>query len=802
MIRVALKGLAARPARTVLTTLAIVLGVAMVSGAFTLTDTQRAAADSLSSAAYDGTDAVVAANTAFDIDGNDWMAKRPTVDEELLERVRAVPEVGVAVGDVSDEARILGRDGKPLGDGPYFGVGFDAGATGAAGTTPFRLDSGRWAAGPREVVIDAATAEDERYELGSQVGLTTGGETGRYTVVGIARFGAVKSLGTATAAVLDLRTAQERFGKDGAYDSILVAGRDGVPAADVRRAVAAAVGDSVQVQAAAAHDRFTLDGLKQFISIIQAVLLAFGFVAIFIGAFTIFNTLAITVAQRSREFGLLRMVGAGRRQVLGSVLLEALAIGLLASTLGLAAGLGIAKGIDAVFGSMDLALPEAGTVFQLRTVIVSMLVGTLVTVVAGLIPAWRATRVAPVEALRDATPGTGRERLPARAVRGLTSLLGRPAAALAGSAGVLARRNAMRHPGRTAVTASALMIGVALVTLVTVVAQGLRETTSGTLEDRIAATHVIIGADGWSPTDPAVASALASTPGVDAVTGIRQDVGLAFGDKEAVNSIDPGTVGGLFSFDFATGSDAALADLGRDGAIVDDGWATEHGLAAGDRFSVTSARGDRLDLVVRAIETSPILDPLGLGPITISQPAFEGAFEQNRNVLTLVSADADGGLERTVAGFPDADVLTRDAYIDGLTDDIDGLLAIFYVLLALAVIVSLFGIVNTLVLSMFERTRELGMLRAVGMSRRQVRRMIRHESIIIALLGAGLGIGAGLGLAAIVTTLLADEGLTFAIPVGSLVVLTVVAALAGVLAAVLPARRASRLDVLSALAYE
>jgi putative ABC transport system permease protein len=802
MRRVALRGLIARPVRTILTTLAIVLGVAMVSGAFTLTDTMRGAADSLSSSAYDGTDAVVSARTAFTVEATDWTAKRPTVDAKMLERVRAVPSVGVAVGDISDEAKIIARDGKPAGDGPYFGVGFDSRTPGAEKTTPFRLDEGRWATAPGEVVIDAATAESEDYGLGSSVKITTRGEAREYEVVGISRFGSVKSLGVATTAVFDLHAAQQMFHKQGRYDSILVAGRDGTAAADVRAAVGDAIGSAGEVHTAAAQDRFTLDGLKQFISIIQVVLIVFGLVAVLVGAFTIFNTLSITVAQRSREFGLLRMVGAGRRQVLGSVMLEALSIGLLASVIGIGVGFGIAAGLDAVLTSMQIDLPDAGLVFSARTVIVALLVGTLVTLAAGLLPAWRAMRVPPVAALRDAAPGSHKVRLPARAVRLMASIVGRPAERIGGSAGRLARRNAMRNPGRTAVTASALMIGVALVTLVTVIAQGLRDTTTGSMDRRIDATHVVTGADGWSPTDRAVARSLASTAGVDGVTAVRQDGALTFGDKETVNSIDPKTVSGLFTFDWADGSDAVLTSLGDDGAIVDEGWASEHKLGVGDKFSVTSAKGTELPLTVRAIEKSPVIDPIALGPITVSQAAFERTFESDRNMLTFMQASDGARIDSALAAFPDAKALTKGAYIDQLTGDIDSLLAIFYVLLALAVIVSLFGIVNTLVLSTFERTRELGMLRAVGMSRRQVRRMVRHESIITALIGAGMGIGAGLGLAAIVTSLLSDEGLTFAVPAGSLVVLVVVAVIAGVLAAILPARRASRLDPLSALAYE
>jgi putative ABC transport system permease protein len=802
MKKVAIKGLVARPVRTLLTTLAIVLGVAMVSGAFTLTDTMRGGADGLTHAAYDGTDAVVTTRTAFAVDSEDWATRKPTIAASALERVRSVPQVAAAVGDVSDEAKIIARDGKPAGDGPYFGVGFDSREKAAAETTPFRLDSGRWATGPGEVVIDASTASKEKYAVGSTVKITAAGKAQGYEVVGIARFGSVKSLGTATAAVFDLRTAQDIFGKQGRYDAVLAVGKDGASGAEVRKAVAAAVGPQAQVQTAAKQDRFGLDGLKMFIGIIKIVLIVFGLVAVLVGAFTIFNTLSITVAQRSREFGLLRMVGAGRRQVLGSVMLEALAIGVLASLIGLGAGFGIAKGLDAVFGLMQLDLPDAGLVFSARTVAVSLLVGTLVTLAAGFVPAWRATRVPPVAALRDAAPGSGKVSLPARAVRGLASIIGRPAERIGGTAGRLARRNAMRSPGRTAVTASAMMIGVALVTLVTVVAQGLRDTTSGSLERRVNATHVVTGADGWSPTDPAVARDLASAPGVQRVTSIRQDGALAFGGKEIVNSVDPKTVDGLFSFDWADGSDATLSRLGADQAIVDEGYASEKKLAVGDAFSITSPSGKRLALKVAAIEKSPVIDAISLGPITVSQAAFARAFESHTDYLTFVKADAGTSFASVFAAHPDAKAVTKAAYIDEMTKSIDQLLAIFYVLLALAVIVSLFGIVNTLVLSTFERTRELGMLRAVGMTRRQVRRMVRHESIITALIGAGMGIAAGLGLAAIVTSVFGDEGLSFAVPAGPLVVLVVVATIAGVLAAILPARRASRLDPLAALAYE
>jgi putative ABC transport system permease protein len=359
----------------------------------------------------------------------------------------------------------------------------------------------------------------------------------------------------------------------------------------------------------------------------------------------------------------------------------------------------------------------------------------------------------------------------------------------------------MRNPGRTAVTAMALVIGVMLVTAVTVVATGLKDSSVGSLDRRIQATNVVVGSDDWSPIDPKVERLAAHTLRVRAVASIRQDATLAFGQRELVNAIEPQPFSRLFAYDLTAGTAADVAGLGRDGALVDSGWAEEHHLRVGDRFAVTSVKGDKLGLTVRAIEDSPVLDVLSLGPITISEQAFEPAWDTRRNRFTLV----DGGgpaLAKALAAYPEVKVQTKAEFVTGQTQWIGQILAILWVLLALAVIVSLFGIVNTLVLSTFERMRELGTLRAVGMTRRQVRRMVRHESIITALIGAVIGIAAGLGLAGIAVAMLGKYGIVYAIPVGALIAVAVIAIVAGVAAAVLPARRASRVDVLSALAYE
>ena len=844
MTRVGLRGITTRRLRTVLTALAIVLGVAMVSGSYTLTDTMRGAADSLSSSAYDGTAAVVSAKTAFKADGD--FQVRPPIPDRTLEQVRAVPGVEKAVGSISDEARIVGKDGDVVGTGPYFGVGLDRQA---GELSPFKLKEGHFATGPGQVVIDAGTADREGYSVGDTIAVQARGPERKMEVSGIATFGDVDSIGTATFALFDLHAAQTLFDKQGSYTEVLVGGPD-----SVRAELSKSLPDSVQVQTAAADDRFTLDELKSFVKFLKILLLVFGGVAVVVGAFTIYNTLSITVAQRSRELALLRALGATRRQVLRSVVVEAFAIGTVASAIGVAAGLGLAKLLNSVFASAGVDLPSTSTVFGTRTIVVSLAVGIIVTVVAGLGPALRATRVSPVTAMRegaDIPPGRIGRRAPlfaaitgvlALAVLGLgmfgpgidaegrlallapgalllfiavalisprlvprlASVLGRPGQRIAGAAGGLARRNAMRNPGRTAATAAALMIGIALVAFSAVVGQGMRESTKGALADQVRADYVIVGQDGWSPIDPDAAKAVAEVPGVQVSTGLVQDQGRAFGDKISVDGVDEKRIASVFGFDWDKGSDAAYAELGSGGAIVTDKFAEDHDLAVGDRFQVTAIKGDKLGLSVAGISKPDKFNPLGTGEVTIARSAYDRSFSAERERYAFVAADgaSQPALEKALASFPDVKLQSKSEFQTDQSAWVDQILGIFYVLLGLAVIVSLFGIVNTLALSVLERTRELGMLRAIGMSRRQVRRMIRHESVVTALIGAVLGIAVGVFLAGLATTALSDEGLRFAVPVGSLVAFTIVAAVAGVLAAMGPARRASRLDVLKALQYE
>jgi putative ABC transport system permease protein len=529
-------------------------------------------------------------------------------------------------------------------------------------------------------------------------------------------------------------------------------------------------------------------------------------------------------------------------------------MGVIASIIGLAAGAGLAALLQSVLSGAGIDLPQTGMVFAARTVIVSLLVGVGVTVLAGLGPALRATRVSPITVLREGAeipqsrigrhatliasvvtvlalailgiglfaggidangrlallaPGAlllfvGVALISPRLIRPLARVLGAPARRFGGSAGSLARQNSMRNPGRTASTAAALMIGIALVAFVAVLGEGMKQATRGAVRDSVRGDYVLVGQDNWSPIDPAVTRAAGKVPGVRIASGVNEDVASAFGKRTKVDGVDPATIATVFGSNWKQGSDASLRRLDGDGAVVTDKFASEHHLKSGSALAIRSSEGKRLDLRVVGVSKPDRFDALGLGQVTISRARFDSAFTVKRERFAFVQAsDASlPGLKRALASYPDAKVTTADDFAVQQSSWVNQILGIFYVLLALCVLVSLFGIVNTLALSVLERTRELGMLKAIGMTRRQVRRMVRHESVITALIGAVLGIAVGLFLAALSTTALSSEGLKFSLPVGALIAFTIVAIVAGMLAAILPARRAARLNVLTALQYE
>ena len=845
MIAVALKGLLGRKTRTILTALAIVLGTGMVSATLIFTDTLHHAFNGVFSAPYKQSSVVVSGKQIVT-----GAANTPSVPASLVARIKQVPGVEAASGGfLFATVKLVGANGKAIGNGgPQFGFGVDPADK---RFTPLALTSGRWPSGPGEIAIGAVTAAKEHYTVGDTIGAKGTGLVHHYTITGLAEIPGVSS-GSATLAAFDVSTAQALLDKQGRYDSISVVASRGVTPGALAARIRPLLSQTETVRTSAAEAASVNKSVTGGLSGIKYILLAFGGIALFVGAFVIFNTISMTVAQRTRELATLRTLGASRRQVLRTVLLESAVIGAVASLFGLVLGFGLFKALEKLF----TGLPQAATVFSVQTVVVTIVLGTGITLLAGLFPALRATRVPPIAAVREgavlpvgrfhrykphvagvlivlavlaivggvvsggaakavlvpASAGMlllfiGLAMISSRLVGPLIRIVGLPARRGGGTMGRIASANSGRNPSRTAATAAALMIGLALVTFVAVLASGLKTSTKDDLTRQVTSDYVVAPNTNSSATffDAATGPALASVPGVTNVSAVRSDNARVFGGTVSVNGIQGATIGAVYRFAWKDGSDAVLANLGN-GAIVDSKWAKTHNLSVGSPFQVQASNGTKRTFVVRATY-HPKFQAV-FGGILIDQSHFDRLFPNPQNgyvfvdVASGVTPAATAALTKSLHPFSDATVQSTTSWIKAQLNDINTTLDIFYAFLALSVIVSLFGMVNTLVLSVFERTREIGMLRAVGVSRRQVRRMIRHESVITALIGAALGLPLGVLLAAILTRALASEGISFHVPLTQLMIFTVVAVVAGILAAVLPARRASRLNVLEALQYE
>jgi putative ABC transport system permease protein len=851
--RFALKGLLGRKLRTALTAIAIVLGVAMVSGTFVLTDSIDKAFDSIFTDVRQGSSVVISGRSAFDLsEGQGSFA--PTLDEGLLTRVRELPGVEAAEGSVDGEAQLIGDDGKAIVFGGAPNLGFSI-ANGDSPFNPLGLEEGSWPTG-REVVIDKATADKKNLKVGQEIGVQAEGAVQHLRISGLVRFGSVSTIGGATLAGFDLTTAQELFGKRGKLDEIAVAAKPGVSDEELGRQIEAVLPPTAQVRSAAQQAESDAAETNQFISFLRGFLLAFGGIALFVGSFVIANSLSITIAQRTREFATVRTLGGSRRQVLGSIVIEAFVVGTVASVVGLFLGLALAEGLFSLFDAVGFTLPNSGLVFEARTAVIALVVGILVTVVASLRPAVRATRVPPIAAVREGAElppsryarfrtlwsvlltalgfaallyglfGPGLETrgilismgvgalliffgvalFAARIARPLAGVLGAPARRIGGAAGRLAQENSQRNPQRTASTASALMIGLALVTLVATLAAGITSTFRDAV-DKLwgGAEYALTAQNNFSPIPAAVADAVAEVPGVEAVGNVRTGQALAFGKPFFATAVNPVT-STMFNLDWKDGgSNTVLGTLGEDGAFVDDGYAGDHDLRLGSKLDLTFASGEQKTFTVRGIFDPPA-GGSPFGNVTVSSSTWDRYNPQPRNLYSFIRVEGgEGGpvgqrVEQRLREFPNAKLQTRDEFVDNQIAALSSILNILYVLLALSVVVSLFGIVNTLVLTVFERTREIGMLRAIGMTRRQVRRMIRHESVITAMIGGALGIVLGVVLGALLVARV--DFIEFTLPVAQIVVFAVAAILVGILAAIFPARRAARLNVLQALQYE
>jgi putative ABC transport system permease protein len=851
VIRVALRGLLGRKLRAALTAIAIVLGVAMVSGTYVLTDSIDRAFDNIFTDSRQGSNAVISGKSAFDLSEGSGVSA-PSFSESLLREVRAVPDVAEAEGSVDGEAQIIGEDGKAIVYGGAPNLGFSI-ANGDSRFNPLQLVDGAWP-GNDQVVIDASTADKEGFSIGDRVGIQGEGPVQELDISGIVKFGSVSTIGGATLAGFDLPTAQRIFAKEGKLDEIAVAARSGVSDEQLVQQLQQILPANTEVQTAAEQARSDAEDTDEFISFLQTFLLVFAGVALFVGSFVIANSLSITIAQRTREFATLRTLGASRRQVLTSIIIEALVVGIVASVIGLFLGLGLAKLLFWLFDAVGFTLPNTGLLFETRTIVVALLVGVLVTLLASLRPAIRATRVPPIAAVREGATlpesrfarfrtigallltalgfaallfglfGSGLDTtqillfmglgallvffgvalFASKLVPALATALGWPAARMGGAAGQLARGNAKRNPQRTASTAAALMIGLALVTLVAVLGQGIRSTFTDAVDKIFVADYAITAQNNFSPIPIEAAEAAGQAPGVREVASVRTGEALVYGDPSFITAVTP-NAGSAINLEWKDGSQAVFSELRADGAFVDEDFAKDHDLTVGSPIAITTPTGKKLDLTVKGIFDPPA-GGSPFGNVTMSSDTFDANYDQPQNLYSFV--ETDGGvteantrsLDQALAEFPNAKAQTRQEFKDNQVSFLNNILNILYVLLALSVVVSLFGIVNTLVLTVFERTRELGMLRAIGMTRRQVRRMIRYESVITALIGAVLGIVLGIVLAGLLVWRV--DFIDFSVPITQVIVFAIAAVIVGIIAAIFPARRAARLNPLQALQYE
>ena len=835
MFALTIKNLLAHKARLLTTAFAVLLGVAFMAGTFVFTDTIGATYDSALARANSGIDAYVRAPSAIDVG---YGEAGPRIDAGMADDIAAIDGVDQVALRINGYAQVLGSDGEPAGDlskNPAFGTNWVT----VDELNPYVLVSGHAPTADDEVVIDVASARRGDLEAGDVTTVLTKREPREVTIAGIARFGTDDSPAGASAVLFTDTAAAELLADPGQADAVMVTADPGVTQEQLTAAVDVVTGADVEVVTGAVLTVEDQQTLADEIGGMAVIFKVFAFVAVLVGAFIINNTFSITVAQRTREMAVLRALGASGRQVRRTVLVEALVAGSLASAAGLGAGLGVAAGLRRLMSVFGFDMPDGPTVVNTSAMVLSFTVGVVVTVLSAWLPARRAARIAPIAALRDSavdqsagsvrravvgtvlTAGgvaavvagvTGDVRL--LAVGALATVAGvavigpviaRPLAAvlggplrLRGVSGEPAARNAGRNPKRTARTAASLMIGVALVGFMTVFAASAKTSLEGSLETEYTGTH-IVDSGAWDASaglSPQLADTLRVTDGVDAVTESRVTEAVVDGEPvELLSAFETSTVDALFDLGRVDGD---VHGLGSDGIAVSTDEAERNGWSLGSVVPVTFPGGDATFTVEAIYDGST--DWVGRFFLDLDGLTANGGGALDHRVYV---AGDEAAITAVAVGYPSATVLDKAGFLDLVSDEIDTVLGMFYALLMLAVVIALLGIANTLALSIVERTRELGLLRAVGTTRSQVRTAVRWESILIALFGTTLGLAVGTFFGWAIVESMQDEGIdTLTVPVGSLGIVVAIAAVAGAAAAVVPARRAARLDVLSALGAE
>jgi len=835
---VTIKGLLAHKLRLGLTALAIVLGVTFISGTFVLTDTLQNTFTTLFGNIYQHIDFQVRGAAQL---GTGAGATRNALPESLLATVRGVPGVQAADGQVQGYAQFVGRDGKAIATGggaPTLGIAYDP----YQQMSPLHLIAGGPPATSGDVVMDAGTAQKYGFAVGQQVRILSAGPTRTFTITGIAQFGTANNLAGATLAAFTLPTAQAIVQETGKLDAINVVTAPGPSKAEVQRAIARVLPPGVEVVTGQTVVDESTSSINQALSFFTTALLVFAFISLFVGAFTIYNTFSIIVGQRTRELALLRIVGASRRQVFGSVLAEAAITGLVSSVIGLGLGVLAALGLQALLRGFGVTLPPGPLVFEPRTVLVGLLVGVGVTMVSAIGPARGAVRIPPVAALDDRRSDSGaslRRRLiwgaavalagavllgiglakpaiqlvgvgaaglfigvatfsPALA-RPMSSMIGRPLARMLRVPGKLGRENSMRSPRRTAQTAAALMVGLALVSAMAVFGASLSKSATSSADQAISADILVTPTGSGELSDSAPAAA-AAVPGVTTTTAFYGGPFEFQNSLATLTAVSTDRLADTLILRMVAGTPTALA--GGE-LLIDSTTATSKHLSVGDTIRARFALTGPAVLRVGGIYQANAL----IGSYLVSTGFFLSHFPQQPPAGLLLRTDgssaADNAVTRALASYPNLKIQTRAQFEQSQVSSVNQLLGLVYALLGLAVIIALIGIVNTLMLSVFERTREIGLLRAVGMRRRQVRAMIRSEAVILAIFGAIIGIIIGTGMGIALVSSLRQQGITeTAVPVSSLLIFLLLSALLGLVAASWPARRAARLDVLAAIAAE
>lgn len=857
MWKVTWRGLAAHKLRFLLTAISVVLGVAFVSGTLVFTDTVRKSFDELFASVYDGTDAYVRSTNVLESDFGP--AQRERISDALVPRVQAVDGVRAAEGQLQvQRAQYLNRKGEPIGDpgngSPAFGFNWQTvKALNPYTLVPYRGETSRAPTAPNEVVMDLGTAKEAGFRIGDTVTILFTSEKlprDEFTVVGVTKFGdADRPLG-ATIALFTLAETQRVNGTPGELDGVLATSDPGISQGELVSRIGKVITDKdVQVITGDKLIKERQSQIQKNLSFFTTFLLIFAGIALFVGSFIIVNTFSIVITQRTRELALLRALGAAGRQVRSSVLAEAALVGLFSSILGVGLGIALALGLRALLGALGLDVPSTDLVVKPATIVIAVVLGVVVTFAAAILPARRAARIAPMEALRASATesrqlgrrtliglgvlvvgigvlvaglfaGGGVEAVGAGVVgtfigvsilapviaRPVGRVLGAPLPRLRGMPGTLARENAVRNPRRTASTAAALMIGVALVGLIFIFAGSIKASLSGQIDRAFKADLVVLSGTGpGSSFSPAVGEAVAKVPGVELASPLRFGPFEADGKGSFLVASDPATLDRIFDIDPRQGD---ITKLGPNQIAVSKKVFDDNGWKLGQKIPTKFPVGGDQKMAIGAVYGFGQRE--GLSDYFLSLAAFDKRFTEiadNQLYISLdpgvKAKDVTPAIEKALKQFPGTELKDQSGLKEQFESQIDQLLGLIFALLFLAIVIALLGIMNTLMLSIVERTREIGLLRAVGMTRRQVRTAVRWESIIVAVFGALLGVSLGIFFGWAMVRALRDQGFTdFVVPVGQLVTVVIVAAVAGVVTAAYPARRAARFDVLDAISTE